>query len=130
MANRGGSRHEEEPEVTWTAVPLLSSPSQKHAYLLVLAGPEFGAIFPLASGRALVLGRREDADIQIRDDGVSRRHASIQVEGQGAVVRDLGSANGTYYMGELLHGRVVCLKEGDRFQIGDTEFVFHDKPRS
>jgi type III secretion system (T3SS) inner membrane Yop/YscD-like protein len=65
-------------EQTWTAVPRLLGSSEKHAFFLVLAGPQFGDIFPLAPGRELVVGRRDDCDVQIRDDGVSRRHATIE----------------------------------------------------
>jgi diguanylate cyclase (GGDEF)-like protein len=128
MAKREKSRKEDEPERTWTAVPRLLSSSEKHAYLLVLAGPQFGAIFPLAPGKELVLGRREDADVQIPDDGVSRRHVSIRVEGEGALVRDLGSANGTYVDGE----RVPEARVGDgaRIQIGGQttlKFIWADE---
>jgi two-component system cell cycle response regulator len=116
MPKREKGRKEDELERTWTAVPRPISSSEKHAYLLVLAGPQFGTLFPLAAGRDLVLGRREDADVQIRDDGVSRRHASIRVDGEGALVKDLESANGTYVDGK----RVPQARVGDgaRIQIG------------
>ena len=110
------TRHEEEPERTWTSVPRFPSPSERHAYLLVLAGSQFGAIFPLAPGRDLVLGRREDADIQIGDDGVSRTHASLRVEGEGAILRDLGSANGTYVDGRRVPDAEI--RDGARIQVG------------
>jgi diguanylate cyclase (GGDEF)-like protein len=128
MAKGDKQRREDEHERTWTSVPRVLSSSEKHAYLLVLAGPQFGAIFPLASGRTLVLGRREDADVQIHDDGVSRRHASIHVEGEGAVVADLGSANGTYVDGRRVpEARVV---DGARIQVGGQttlKFIWADE---
>src|SRR5512138_3657342 len=89
----------EEQEQTWTAVPRVAPSSEKQAFLLVLSGPQLGEVFSLASERELVIGRREDAQVQIRDDGVSRRHAAIEVKGSGAVLRDLGSANGTWVDG-------------------------------
>jgi two-component system cell cycle response regulator len=104
------------PELTCAAVPRLVGSSEKHAFLLVLSGPQFGEIFPLAPGRARVIGRREDCDVAIRDDGVSRRHASIEVRGEGALLRDLESANGTWVDGK--REREVLLADGARVQVG------------
>jgi diguanylate cyclase (GGDEF)-like protein len=126
-AEDGGAGREAH-EQTWTAVPRLESPSEKHAFLLVLSGPQFGEVFSLASGRELVLGRREDCDVQIRDDGVSRRHATIAVEGSGAVVRDLGSANGTWVDGKRTPE--ARLEDGVRLQLGGhttLKFVWADE---
>jgi diguanylate cyclase (GGDEF)-like protein len=129
MAKRDEQRRDDEHERTWTAIPrVLASSSEKHAYLLVLAGPQFGAIFPLAAGRELVLGRREDADIQIQDDGVSRRHASVRVDGEGAVVTDLGSQNGTYVDGKRVPDARVA--DGARIQVGGQttlKFIWADE---
>jgi two-component system cell cycle response regulator len=101
---------------TWTSFPPLPGPSDKHAFLLVLSGPQFGEIFPLAGGRPLVLGRRDDCDVQLRDDGVSRRHATLEVAGEGAVLRDLDSANGTWVEGS--RARDARLADGSRIQLG------------
>jgi two-component system cell cycle response regulator len=128
MAKRESGPAEEEHERTWTAVPRLATPSKKHAYLLVLSGPSFGSMFPLTAGKETVLGRREDADVQIRDDGVSRRHASLRVEGEGAVLTDLESANGTYVDGKRV--REVRVADGARIQIGGQttlKFIWADE---
>jgi two-component system cell cycle response regulator len=109
-------QREDESERTSTAVPRLLRHDRKHAFLLVLAGPQFGELFPLEPGRDLVIGRREDADVQIRDDGISRRHALIRVEGEGAVLRDLGSANGTYVDGSRTEE--ARLGDGARVALG------------
>jgi two-component system cell cycle response regulator len=128
MAKREKAPAEEEHERTWTAVPRLATPSTKHAYLLVLSGPSFGSMFPLTAGKETVLGRREDAEVQIRDDGVSRRHASLRVEGEGAVLTDLESANGTYVDGERV--REARVADGARIQIGGQttlKFIWADE---
>jgi diguanylate cyclase (GGDEF)-like protein len=131
MPKRDENRLDDEPEHerTWTAVPrLASSTSRKHAYFLVLAGPQFGAIFPIAPGREVILGRREDAEIQISDDGVSRRHASVRVEGEGAVLKDLESANGTYVDGKRVPEATI--QDGARIHIGGhttLKFVWADE---
>ncbi|HSM91758.1 MAG TPA: GGDEF domain-containing protein [Anaeromyxobacteraceae bacterium] len=117
---RGGAPRPTVPRVeldaTWTAVPRLPAPSKEHAFLLVLSGPQLGAIYPLEPGRELIIGRRDDADILISDDGVSRRQASLLVDGDHAVIRDLGSANGTFVDG----ARVLeaLLGNGSRVHIG------------
>src|SRR5512144_1012387 len=101
---------------TWTARPEPIVAGARHAFLLVLAGPQLGDIFPLEPGRELVIGRRDDADVPIRDDGVSRRHASIRVEGEGAMLRDLGSANGTWVDGARTGE--ARLADGNRVALG------------
>jgi diguanylate cyclase (GGDEF)-like protein len=109
-------------------MPRLHSSSDKHAYLLVLSGPQFGSIFPVATGTEVVLGRREDADIQIRDDGVSRRHVSVKVEGEGALVKDLDSANGTYVDGKRVPEARV--RDGARIHVGaqtTLKFIWADE---
>jgi len=118
-----------EAEPTWTDLPRAQgSSAQRHAFLIVLAGPQFGDVFSLSAGKELVVGRREDADIQIRDDGVSRRHAAITVVGEGAELKDLGSANGTFVDGQRVgEARLV---DGTRLTIGlvtTLKFVWADE---
>lgn len=103
-------------EKTWTAVPRLPPSATKHAFLLVLAGPQIGAVFPLDGATELDIGRRDGAGVQITDDGVSRRHATLRVEGDGAVLTDLGSANGTYVDGARVEE--ARLVDGSRIHLG------------
>ena len=95
-----------------------SSPGDlpKSAFMLVLTGNRFGELFKLPPGRPVQIGRGEEVEIQLDDEGVSRVHCSIQASGTGAVVRDLGSHNGTYVGGERITERVIA--DGDRVQIG------------
>ncbi len=121
-------RRREELEQTWTALPRIEAGTARHAFLLVLSGPHFGDIFPLEPGRELVIGRREDADVNIVDDGVSRRHASIRVEGEGALLKDLGSANGTYVDGA--RATEARIADGARVYIGGAttlKFLWADE---
>jgi pSer/pThr/pTyr-binding forkhead associated (FHA) protein len=46
-----------------------------------------------------LLGRSPAADIRIVDDGISREHVEILVDGERVSIRDLGSTNGTYRNG-------------------------------
>ena len=110
------ARLPEDVEPTWDAIPRALAAPKDHAFLLVLSGPQMGGIFPLPSDRELTIGRRDDADILLGDDGVSRRHATIQVNGAEAIVRDLGSANGTYVDGARV--QEALLHNGSRLHVG------------
>jgi DNA-binding winged helix-turn-helix (wHTH) protein len=70
-----------------------------------------------------VVGRSEDAPIQIVAPGVSRRHARIVVRGDQAILEDLGSKNGTHLNGHRVSTPCV-LADGDRIQFGAVEAAF------
>ena len=91
-------------------------PGARRPYLLVLSGPQFGDLVELAPGQELFIGRRADAAISIPDEGVSRRHAAVTAGDDHAVLRDLGSQNGTWVEGERISER--RLSDGQRFQLG------------
>jgi two-component system, cell cycle response regulator len=103
------------------------SRDRDRAYLIVLAGSAVGEMYKISKDQT-VIGRGSQADIQVIDEGISRRHAAIQLDGERVVVLDLGSTNGTYLNGEKVdnaHG----LRDGDKIQVGSTtilKFTFHD----
>jgi diguanylate cyclase (GGDEF)-like protein len=97
------------------------------AYLIVLAGSNVGEMFKIASGGEVCLGRGQSADIQLIDDGISRRHAVIRFVDGEMVVEDQGSRNGTYANGSRVTRHV--LHDGDKIQVGSTtilKFTYHD----
>lgn len=69
----------------------------------------------------LTLGRDPSSDYEIEDPGVSRRHASLGVDGDRALIEDLGSANGTYLNGERIEAQTEVV-DGDVVQLGSTAF--------
>jgi hypothetical protein len=69
-----------------------------------------------------LVGRGSDADLQLPDQGVSRRHLDIQYDGTQATAYDLGSTNGTAINGHLV-GRQQ-LRHGDVIRIGNSRLVF------
>lgn len=69
-----------------------------------------------------VLGRREDCQIRIPLANVSRQHCEIAKDPEGVVIRDLGSANGTYINGQRVQEHRV--KPGDVLSLGSVVFVF------
>jgi hypothetical protein len=52
-------------------------------------------------------------------DGISRRHCVLHLQGTAYLVEDLGSSNGTYLNGKRLTPHLLhVLKDGDELQLG------------
>lgn len=76
-----------------------------------------------SDGEQLVIGRsRDDADIVIADDSVSRRHACITRLGSDFLIHDMGSSNGTSLNGRKIDGRDVLLEPG-RLVLGNMTAI-------
>ena len=91
------------------------------ALLVVKRGPNAGSRF-LLDADVTTAGRHPESDIFLDDVTVSRRHAEFAREGDGFVVRDVGSLNGTYLNRERID--VAALAGGDEVQIGKYRLVF------
>ena len=65
-----------------------------------------------------ILGRGTEADIQINDSGISRKHVSIEI-GEIIILKDLNSTNGTFINDE----RVTEFSHEDKiiFKAGSSE---------
>jgi hypothetical protein len=72
-----------------------------------------------------VIGRGQDCDLQVSDQGVSRRHIDIQYDGRYAVVYDLGSTNGTSVNGQPIGSHQ--LRHGDVIRIGHSQLVYQQE---
>ena len=72
-----------------------------------------------------VLGRSREADVQIDDPNVSRRHAELRPSGASWTVRDLGSTNGVKVNGRRIDG-AQSLRPGDRIEIGVSTLTFEE----
>lgn len=90
-------------------------------YLRACSGPLAGSIFIL--GKRTLLGRSGEADIQLAELEVSRRHALI-LSGEGGRFRigDLESVNGTFVNGQRVDGQ--HLEAGAMLQLGKSHFVY------
>ncbi|MGC4121327.1 MAG: sigma 54-interacting transcriptional regulator [Myxococcales bacterium] len=66
----------------------------RSAKIEVIAGPDRGLSAALRAG-ALVVGSGAGSDLLLSDRSVSSRHLEIQAAGDGYLLRDLGSTNGT-----------------------------------
>ena len=80
----------------------------------------------LRQGSNLV-GRGQDCDLQLMDQGVSRRHLDVQFDGQYAVAYDLGSTNGTSVNGHYVGSHQ--LQHGDVLRVGHSRLVFQQEVR-
>jgi pSer/pThr/pTyr-binding forkhead associated (FHA) protein len=87
----------------------------------IFQGPDAGRTFALAD-RPVTLGREEGREVVLHDDRASRLHARLLPDGDGAVVVDAGSSNGTFVNGILARERRIV--EGDVVTIGSNSFVF------
>jgi hypothetical protein len=89
--------------------------------LVVKRGPKAGTRFALADD-VTTAGRHPDSTIFLDDITVSRRHAEVVREGDGYLVRDAGSLNGTYVNRERIDE--APLTNGDELQVGKFKLVF------
>lgn len=76
------------------------------------------------SGRSITIGRHPDNVVPIEDDRASRFHCVIEPTGDGVVLRDLDSRNGTKV--NEMPVQSVTLRHGDVVRIGKTRFRFVD----
>lgn len=76
----------------------------------------------LPQGETLI-GRSATCHVTIDDPLVSRQHARIRINGEHAVIEDLGSRNGVVVNGSRVNGRQP-LADNDRLRIGTQELVF------
>lgn len=92
------------------------------ALLIVRRGADAGSRFLLDTENTTV-GRSQEADILLDDISVSRRHAVFTRTGEGVVVKDVGSLNGTYVNRQMVDEQL--LQPGDEVQIGKFRLVFY-----
>lgn len=93
---------------------------------IALKGKVYNKAFRLEPEQEIVIGRGQDADIQILDAGLSRKHCAIRKEGDRFKLTDMDSRNGTYVNGNLVTSHE--LTSGDIIGIGGIEFEFRQGP--
>jgi two-component system cell cycle response regulator len=90
-------------------------------HLLILSGPELGSSVELGN-QAVEIGRDQDCAVTLTSDGVSRRHARVQLIFALYFVTDLGSTNGTFVNEQRVS--MAQLNDGDQLRIGDAVLKF------
>ena len=80
-----------------------------------------GERFTLAE-HPITIGRRPESNIVLADPNVSRNHAEIRPQGEGFMLTDLGSTNGSKVNGVRVEQRLLV--DGDELTFGNTRFRF------
>jgi len=99
---------------------LLQLPKDKRFSLAVIQGAATGQIFPISKTRTIV--GRSGSDINLDDPEASRQHAALEIVGDVAILRDLGSTNGTWI--ELDRIEQHELANQQEFRIGSHVLMF------
>jgi len=99
---------------------ILELPKDKRYSLAVIQGAGTGQIHQINKTRTII--GRTGADLNLDDAEASRQHASVEILGENAVVRDLGSTNGTFI--ELDRIQQHVLNNHMEFRIGSHGLMF------
>ena len=94
------------------------------AQLIVVYGKPRNKIKTLAIGDCLI-GRGDECQVRTNSTLVSRQHCLVHVTQDNAILRDLGSTNGTLVNGKRIVTEQL-LAPGDLVQIGPVVFEFRD----
>lgn len=79
-----------------------------------------------STSRSFIVGRGEQADVIISEDGISRAHSQFINYGSNYFVKDLGSTNGTFINDlPLVSGEVYLLRTGDIVRFASFPFYFN-----
>jgi len=87
--------------------------------LLVVRGRSASEIIKLEEGVTIV-GRHDECHLKIKSSQVSRQHCHLFEKKGHLLVKDLGSANGTFVNGKRVKEQQV-LEPGDELTIGDVQ---------
>jgi predicted Zn finger-like uncharacterized protein len=99
---------------------LIQLPKDRRFSLAVIQGAATGQIFPISKTRTVV--GRSGSDINLDDPEASRQHAALEIVGDVAILRDLGSTNGTWI--ELDRIEQHELSNQQEFRIGSHVLMF------
>lgn len=99
---------------------LLELPKDKRYSLAVIQGAATGQIFSITKSRTTI--GRSGNDVDLDDPEASRNHAVVEIYGERAVLRDLGSTNGTFVDNDRVdHAEISNQME---FRIGSHVLMF------
>ena len=99
---------------------VLELPKDKRYSLAVIQGSGTGQIHQINKTRTII--GRTGADLNLDDAEASRQHAAVEILGENAVLRDLGSTNGTFI--ELDRIQQHVLNNHMEFRIGSHVLMF------
>ena len=81
--------------------------------------------FSLGTRTSISIGREIGCDLVLKDHRVSRQHAVVELVQDQHLLRDLGSANGTFLNGLRIEAaRAFTLRAGDVIEIGNERLLY------
>jgi predicted Zn finger-like uncharacterized protein len=99
---------------------VLELAKDKRYSLAVIQGAGTGQIHQINKTRTII--GRTGADLNLDDAEASRQHAAVEILGENAILRDLGSTNGTFI--ELDRIQQHVLNNHMEFRIGSHVLMF------
>jgi DNA-binding NtrC family response regulator len=113
------ARKHARPDGTETLVREIPS-RPLDAVIRVLDAPAKPKAYRLTQGRCTI-GAAPDCDVVIEATTVSRKHVELELVPDGVRVTDLGSRNGTFYLGQRVE--TITLSLGARLTLGTASVV-------
>jgi pSer/pThr/pTyr-binding forkhead associated (FHA) protein len=99
--------------------------SGEERYLRFMNGPREGERIEIGDAKEIIFGRDDkEADVILKDDLVSRKHAKLRRDWSGTHVEDLGSRNGIKVNKKRVNRK--ALKDSDELEVGGTRFLYVD----
>jgi DNA-binding NtrC family response regulator len=102
-------------------VPRVRELPLRSGKLVVISGRDLPKAFGI-DAKVVTIGSQDDNHCVLNDPTISRHHAVIEETGEGYVLRDLGSTNGTFLNGILI--REAYLEYGSIIDLGNTQLQF------
>ncbi|MDO9181651.1 MAG: FHA domain-containing protein [Bacteriovorax sp.] len=93
-----------------------------HYRFLCMTGPNKGKVYYLI-GKRIIIGRGENADIQIGDVKISREHAELSFSDHSYTITDLGAQNGIVVNDNKVKQKK--LEDSEKVVIGQTVFKYN-----
>lgn len=90
------------------------------SFHLVVAIPDADPVAHELESDSVSLGRSPDNDIQVLVAEISKKHATLEREGDGYKIIDSGSSNGTQVDGKEVDPSGVALEDGSALILGKT----------
>ncbi|MFW5830510.1 MAG: SpoIIE family protein phosphatase, partial [Planctomycetota bacterium] len=114
------------PHVVPSVAQLEQQATRRIAYYLCQSAHQQTRLMP---PRQYLIGRSHEADIQIVDPHVSRRHCLVVWDDERTwLLRDIGSCNPLVVNGRACSQEEVPLCDGDRLQVGSEEYIYRVVP--